>query len=511
VTAVKQILAEIGPKYSDRWWRINNLYWIRNEKGERVKFQAWPEQERLYREMHYLNIVLKARQLGMTTFLQIFMLDACLFNSNTAAATIAHRLDDAKEIFNNKVRYAYENLPEILRGLIKAEEDSARKLSFSNGSSILVDTMLRSGTYQYLHVSEHGKLCARYPEKARELRTGALNTVHAGQFVFIESTAEGQEGDFFEFCERARNLVRQDKPLTKLDFKFFFFPWWTDTKYRLEDEIPIPADQAEYFEELSLKHSIKLDREQQAWYIKKLETQREDMKREFPSTPDEAFEAAIEGAYYGRQMALLRERGQICRVPHQPGAAVNTFWDVGRNDNTAIWFHQRVGREHHLIDYYEHSGEGFAHYARILKERASDKGYVYGTHYLPHDMGHHSMETDSKRRDTLEELGVRPTEVVPKTSDVNDDIEQVRNWLPTCWMDEENCAKGIKCLDHYRKEWDDDRGVFRNKPRHDWASHGADSLRTGAMGWEPQPERKKRDRYDHSRYNRKSSTTWMSA
>ena len=211
-------------RFSDRRWRLNNLYWIKDAHGRRVKFAMNWAQAALFDDLHSLNLVLKARQLGMTTFIQLLILDACLFTSNITAGTLAHTLHDAEVIFKEKVRYPYQQLPLALRRAIPAVGDSARELAFANGSSLRVGTSLRSGTFQYLHVSEHGKICARYPDKAAEIRAGALNTVHPGQTIFIESTAEGRDGDFFEFCTNARNRAAEGAVLTALDFRFHFFP-----------------------------------------------------------------------------------------------------------------------------------------------------------------------------------------------------------------------------------------------------------------------------------------------
>jgi hypothetical protein len=207
-------------QFSDWRWRLNNLYWIVDKEGRRVQFRMNQAQELLFDEMHHMNVILKARQRGFTTFIQIFMLDACLFNDNVRAGTIAHRLDDAKTIFRDKIKYPYDNLPEGIKQARPIVRDSADELLLSNNSSIRVSASHRSGTLNYLHISEYGKLCAQFPEKAREVRTGALNTVHAGQVVFIESTAEGQEGHFFELCEAARAKQRMGSILTPLDFKF---------------------------------------------------------------------------------------------------------------------------------------------------------------------------------------------------------------------------------------------------------------------------------------------------
>src|SRR5262245_49079207 len=284
-------------QFSDWRWRLNNLYWIVDKEGRRTQFKMNWAQENLFDGMHYCNVILKARQLGFTTFIQIFMLDACLFNSDLRAGTIAHRLEDARTIFRDKVKYPYDSLPDGLRNRIRKVSDSAEELLLSNNSSIRVGTSLRSGTLQYLHISEYGKLCAQFPEKAREVRTGALNTLQAGQVVFIESTAEGKEGHFFEMCETAQTKQRMGTRLTPLDFKFHFYPWWREPSYELDPEgVTIGDDLRKYFEKLESCDGIQLSDRKRAWYAKKIETQLEDMKREYPSTPAEAFEASIEGA-----------------------------------------------------------------------------------------------------------------------------------------------------------------------------------------------------------------------
>jgi hypothetical protein len=291
-------------QFSDWRWRLNNLYWIVDKEGNRVQFNLNWAQANLFDEMHFMNCILKARQLGFTTFIQLFMLDACIFNANIRAGTIAHRLDDAKTIFRDKIKYPYDNLPDGLKNRVRKVSDSADELLLSNNSSIRVGTSLRSGTLQYLHISEYGKLCAQFPEKAREVRTGALNTVQAGQVVFIESTAEGQEGHFFDLCENARSKDRMQTTLTPLDFKFHFYPWWKNPDYVLVGAVVIGDDLRRYFEKLATGGII-LSPEQQNWYAKKAETQLADMKREFPATAEEAFEASIEGAYYANEMAIV--------------------------------------------------------------------------------------------------------------------------------------------------------------------------------------------------------------
>src|SRR5687768_6491311 len=211
-------------QFLDPRWRLSNLYTITDKGGREVPFQPNEAQIAFLDELHSANIILKARQLGFTTLCCLIYLDACVFTPNTRAGVIAHKLDDAKVIFRDKIKYSYDRLEEGIRKACPAVQDSADTLTFGNNSSIRVSTSMRSGTLQYLHVSEFGKICAQAPEKAREIVTGALNTVEAGQFVVIESTAEGQDGPFYEMTQRARMRSAAGETLTPLDYRFHFFP-----------------------------------------------------------------------------------------------------------------------------------------------------------------------------------------------------------------------------------------------------------------------------------------------
>lgn len=471
--------------FSDRHWRLNHLYTIRDERGMAIPFRMNATQELLYSQLSHLNIILKARQLGCTTFLQLLLLDACLFNSNVSAGIVAHNREDAEAFFDDKIKFAYDNLDPEIKKAIPATQDSAKSLTFANGSRIRVGTSLRSGTFQYLHVSEFGKVCAQFPSKAKEIVTGAFNTVHAGQFIAVESTAEGQGGYFHDMVMAAKRHAEQGKELTPLDFKLHFFPWYEDQRYALSDEdtakVSLTEAQEKYFDELDAKHDISLTPNQEAWYVKKQETQRDEMKREYPATVEEAFEASIEGAYYSEEMKRVRKEGRICRVPME-NLPVDTFWDLGVNDDMVIWFRQKVGPEHRFVGYYANSGEGLEHYARYLKNWADEHKITYGTHYMPHDANARRLGHQAKTVQQMAvEAGIRPCAVVPRIPSEAVGIEAVRTYLRRCWFDEASTGDGVWCLDNYRKEWDDDRGVFKDRPRHDKASHGAKAFETAAV------------------------------
>lgn len=481
---MSEVLGEAAKKFGDVRWRLNNLYYITDKTGKCVPFRLNWAQLDLLDNMHFLNVVLKARQLGFSTFIQIYMLDQCVFNSHTRAGTVADNQDNAKDIFKTKCKFPYDHLPAGIRAENPALEDSAQQLSFKNHSALRVGTSLRGGTYQLLHVSEHGKICAKYPEKAKEIKSGALNTVATGQLIFVESTAEGQTGDFFEMCEAAKTMQRRNAPLTPLDFKFHFYPWWKEPTYQFSDKdaarTEITDEMVKYFAELETQDGIKLTANQKAWYVKKQQQQQDDMLKEFPSTPEEAFRGAIEGAIFGKWIYALERKGQVTKVPHDPSLVVNTWWDLGRSDTMAVWFWQQAGPEAHFIDYLENSLEDVDWYILELHKKRDALKYIYGRHSWPHDGGHKRLGYRGRSLDEIAyDLGLH-VEVQPRY-DIAPTITRARQLFPRCWFDAERCATGLKALRSYRYEFNETHGNWSTEPLHDWSSHGASAFRCGAM------------------------------
>lgn len=469
---------EVLERFGDRLWRLNNLYTIVTDEGKAVPFRMNSAQERFYQDLWYLNLILKSRQHGFTTFIDILGLDQTLFCDNQRVGIIAQTMPDVGEIFERKVLFPYKHLPEGLKTARPADKANSRKLAFPNESSIEVAYSLRSGTCQFLHISEFGKICARFPNRAAEIVSGSLETVHAGSFVFIESTAEGNEGAFCEMSEAARKWAEEGRELHKLAYKFHFFAWWQERRNRLPvgSEV-ITKELAAYFAELKLKHGIVLDEGQQAWYAAKSRTLKEMMFREHPSTPEEAFKAAVEGAYLAKQMTALRKNGQIARVPYLPTLPVNTAWDIGLNDEMWIVFHQRQGLVHRVFDCMYGTGEGVEYYWAEIQKR----GYMVGQNYFPHDAGHKQPKDGKTLVQQLSDF-IPNIVTVPRTPDKMAAINESRSFLPGCYIDEEKCSPLAKCLDNYRREWNEEMGCFREKPLHNWASHGYDAFETLARG-----------------------------
>jgi len=467
---------------ADKAWRMANLYYIVNKDGHKVLFKPNVTQAELAADLHGKDIILKARQLGITTYMCIDALDDALFLDDYRAAIIAHRLEDAKTIFDTKVKFPYDCLPPEIKGQRPTTKDSADALHFSNGSSISVTTSARSGTLQRLHISEFGKICANNFNKAREITTGSFPAAERGK-ITIESTAEGQEGRFFEMTQTARLLHDASTKLGPKDYRFHFFPWWKDPEYVYDPAAVVASvEDRAYFDKLRDEYGIDLTDSQRAWYVKTEAEQGGDMKREYPSIPDEAFEQAIEGAYFERQLAHAQRHGCIGEFPYDPKYPVNTFWDLGRNDFNVIWFHQHIRNRNRFIGYYENSGEYVSYYIRYCREWAKDRDAEWGTHHWPHDGDRDDLFLEHGRLKVVEDMKFKP-KIVPRIKFKPEAIEAARNVFSSCDFDQSECALGIKRLRMYRKEWDDQRGLWRDTPRHDDNSHGADGFMTFATGW----------------------------
>ncbi len=187
-----------------------------------------------------------------------------------------------------------------------------------------------------------------------------------------------------------------------------------------------------------------------------------------------SFEAAILGAVYGKEMREAREDGRIDSVPYDKAHPVETWWDIGYRDPCAIWFIQRINGWLHAIDYYENNLAGIDHYAKVLQ----DKGYVYSQHLVPHDAAKGEVGTGRSLVEQAQKLGLnfRKQAQAPLIAGIN----ATRPLIDKMRFDSQRCERGIDALIQYRYEWNENRHTLSPTPLHDWASHGADALRTGA-------------------------------
>lgn len=468
----------------------SGLYRIKPKGGKQIGFRPNMVQAQLFRDMWHRNLVLKDRQRGVTTLCCLMALDQAIFNSDQDCSFVAETQKKANEIYDDKVRYAFDRLPPDVKAHAKARVDRAGQLKFANGSKITVSTDPRGGTLQFLHVSELGKLAAMYPAKAAEVRSGALPAVPLGTgMVWFESTAEGQSGYFYELCKEARDREDAGHPLHEKAFKFHFSSWHTSPENRMDPAtVFVPGRLKKYFKELRESHGITLDDWQRAWYAATEKEQEEYMFREYPSTPDEAFQGSIEGAYLAKEMRWLRKEGRIDDLDPIRGYPVHAVADIGYSDSTAIWFFQFVGNFIHVIDFYESSGQGLNYYADMFREKAAQREWSYGTFYWPHDIEVHDISNKDglSRREVLLQMGIKPIKVVPKPSSFANSLQKARDVVVRCKFDRTHCEEGVVHLDGWTKKWDQKHGKHLDEEARNEHTHAASALRY--LGWVAEKE-----------------------
>lgn len=491
-SGIKAKVSTVQKYLSNRKWRLTEgkLYKIIDKQARDIFFRPNVFQKKLLGGLWYLNVILKARQLGMSTMVLLFGLDYCLFNDNISFGVVDKSLDDAKKKLE-KIKHAYDNIPEEYRPFVpKLVTDNKNELRFDNGSVIYVGTSHRGGTLNILWVSEHAIIGKKYPEKEREIRTGALNTVQAGQIIFLESTSGGATGDFYSICQRAEKMAVSGQNLSELDFKFFFFPWWDSEEYELDcaEDYVFSPEMDEYFEILEGSIRAKLSRNKRYWYLKKKEMLGEDIKKEYPGTSKEAFESTDRDKYWAKEVDKARAENRICEFPVEEGILIDTWWDLGRSDYTSVIFTQRIGKEVRIVDFFEDSDEHILYYADILKR----KKYLYGKCWLPHDGLAKTVNAPKNSYQYLQDAGF-DCEIVARTG-LSEGQNEARRIFKSCWFRKSTTEKLIEHLENYRRKWVESANDYIGEV-HDEHSHAAAAFRYMAMGMpegeslkDPKPE-----------------------
>lgn len=476
---------------ADREYRLDHLYWIKGEDGIAMPFRRNEAQLYYSAREWFRDTILKSRKIGFSTFIGIEMLDKCMFASNTVGGIIDRTIDDASSKLSI-VKFAYERMPESLRMANSLVKDNEKELEWSNGSKIVAGTSYRGDTPQMLHISEYGPISAKSPLVAKEIKTGSITSVPKTGKVWVESTAMGTAGEFFELVKGGEQLQASGQALTQLDFRLHFFGWHRKQGNRLPiNLVHVPADMREYFDVLERKHGIRTDGEQRAWYVKERERLGpDDMKSEHPSTPDECFYASLEGAYFKTEMNLARRDKRIgLPVPHDPTRPVHTSVDLGLDGNLFLLFMQTDGVRHRFIDAARGEHSGLSDFLRIVKEKTITRGFSLGKHYGPHDLDTRDWSdmsgvTAKTRKEVAAEHGIDFI-VVPKVGDKADSIEAARRMINTSYFCSEYAGDLVECLDNYTKSWNKTTAQWMGVPAKNGFDHGGDCYQNIAMALQP--------------------------
>lgn len=453
-------------------WRLNNLYRIVKDSNS-IPFRLNPVQEDVFDNLHNRNLILKARQLGMSTFAVLYMLDETLFNENRTCGIVSYSLDHAQHIFKKIIGHALDTLPKELKVLTGITQRSARQITFNNGSSLHVDTTLRGGSYSPVLISEFGKTCARNPQKAEEVITGTLQAVPKDGKVIIESTGEGTDGFFAEMVLNAAR--RGNDSLNPLEYKLFFYNWLEEPSYQIEQKVNYDTSLTDYFNKLETELDRNISQSQRNWYATKRIEIGDKVKQEFPSTVSEAFLTSSDAYYFseGIQKAYAENR---CLYHNLYDALLPVYvaMDIGVNDLTVMAFFQLAHGEIRVFDYYEDMNKGVDFYSKFLLQ---DKKLLYHTIFLPHD---------SRKRDPLDTSNTYERDfrrlftgtntrfhVLPRM-DKQLSISHAKVKLDRCVFNASRVKPLIDQMAKYRKTWNESQGRYLEEPFHNEASNFAD-------------------------------------
>lgn len=487
--------------WSDHLWRICNIYMCLSPEGKAVHFVPSPEQRTVIWCIWVLGwqrvVIPKARQLGMSLVLCLMALDQQVFTDGFHCALIDKLPEDAAKKMDEKVKFAFLNLPSEITDGLHVTVDNSKEFTFESlikpdgvtvTSSFQCGVTFRGGTVKWLHISEWGTIQndTRTREKSVEIKTGAVPAVERADdgVLVIETTWKGGlDGEIGPYVVEALNTPDDQKG--PKSWRILFFGWHTEPSYR-QPHGHIDAESAKYFRECEAR-GLFLTHEQKLWYAEKRRTatNAKTVKEEYPTFVEECWEALVEGSIYGKYIEESRLAGRIIHFMVPKDYPVHTFWDVGHPLNTVTWLVQVTPQQIRMVDVLMEMDMTIQQRAAWLRER----GWDYGNHYFPHDS---DSDKDSMglKPITIYRQVLGPTcQVVPVCKSVWDGIGLIRTNFPRivwcCDATEKDddistpgarVKRGLDYLKRYRAVRENSTGITKLAPIHDRYSHGASAL-----------------------------------
>lgn len=476
-------LVDLEAKLADPVWRLCHLYEVKDAKtGRMVPFVPSPEQRDIIEAVHVRGetaiLILKARQLGMSTVICLILADMAIWSEGYQGSIVDQTQADATLKVRLKVRAAFESMPKMIQDLfdvVKAN-DSEFAVRLKGGRADQTSTIFggmnaRGGTNQGLHISEWGPIQHKDPVRSEEIMTGALPSAKEG-VVFIETTwMGGKRGHLWNLTERAMTTALEH--MTKADFRLYFFPWWRDPSYTLAGDISqVDSETLAYFEGMQTETGHAFTPGQVLWYYKVALPKGLARFAEFPTVLSECFMAPVPGAIYAKLIDDARATGRVIDFPWERGELVHTSWDLGSPENTRVVYWQFVGREIHVIDH--DTGLDYTPAQRVAHMLA--KGYPLGTHFFPHDAAAQE-KTGKNFQETMREAGLEGIRIVPRCREVWPGIGKARELLPRMVFHKTRTSKLVESLECYHTKEEKTSGHLTSIPVHDWSSHDADAFR----------------------------------
>lgn len=466
---------------SSKLWRINNLYTIIDKKGTRIKFNMRLSQHKIYSASlkHPRLIILKSRQQGISTMWLVSFFDDCIFYPDFSSGLMAQGSDEAETLLL-RTKVLWDELDIDIKDFlgIEIKKNNTKEFSFTNGSSIFVRTSFRSTTLQRLHISEFGKIANKFPDRARETKTGTLQAISPGNTTIIESTAEG-DNVYKQMWDTSMSYAGE---LTDKDFLPIFLSWIDDPDCSLDKYQESDAVANKYFTDLEAILETKLTQNQKNFWIAQYRELGKDIFQEYPATSEEAFLRNRDGTYYADlYIRLIKNAKKEVSDLFDSNLDVQVAVDLGRNDLFVLIFFQTYTDGWRIIDSYHNTGKGIKHYCETMDSIAEERNYNITYLILPHDASVTELTSDITREQAFWDNGYNNTIVVERTKDIENDRELVRQAMEDMYVDT-RAQYIIDCFLNYTKEWDDRRSVWKNLHDHNIYSHGADALRQMVRG-----------------------------
>lgn len=473
ITETEQLLKNLESKL----WRLNNLYTIEDKDGIKQIMKLNPSQLKVLKKFnHTRKIILKSRQQGISTLYLAYNLDSCIFGEGFSAGIQSYGQDESNKL-QRRAELMWDEFPQEIKDLleIKMVANNQKGMEFSNRSILKIGNF-RGDTLQSLHVSELGKIAKKFPEKAKELKTGAFQAVSTKNKITIESTAEGKSGMFYDMWTKAEIVEKSDRELTPLDFQAIFLSWIADSDCQLFTDYPVNSLVTKYIYKLETELGITLTKPQINWLAAKMDELGDSFNQEYPATPAMAFAQSVEGTYYEHEFKNLIIHPEL----YDDNLKVHSSFDLGMNDTFSIGFFQvHPNGKTKIIGEYANNGHGLEHYWEMFLALTAKFGWVHGRTFVPHDIKVRELIAGKTRWTAMRELGFSP--ILVNKHRVQDGIEVTRQFLKDVEI-QEDCELIINCIQNYRKKYDSKYDVYLDAPVHDEHSHPADMLRYMAMG-----------------------------
>lgn len=467
----------------DPVWRIANLYTIYSKKAKKfVPFVPKPEQRVIIWDIFVRGIknliIPKARQIGFSTLLAIIAFDLTMWCAGVKCALVDKTKEDGMKKFQDIVRVAWDRLSEGEKGVFDTpvlnQTEFAVKLRESpedGWSRFRVEKSGRGDALVFLWISEWGTIQFEEPKRSTEILTGGMLAAEGGIRVIETTWKGGEDGDVWAFVEKA--LGKPDSEKEQGDWFLRFFPWWVERSYTSTgDVLAIPKHLTYYLNDKEEEISALMGRTftftsgQRLWYAEQASTLKLFIKREFPTTLQECWEAPVDDAIYAEEFATALAESRVRSGVYDDRLPVYTTWDLGAPQNTVVWYFQVTSGRLKWIDV----DMKLMLTPRARVERMRAKPYKYAKHFMPHDADHTDATTLSFRGE-MTAAGLDNIVVVPVTKDIELGISKVNEMFPHFEFDKDNCAPAFLSVKQYH------RHPETKEPVHDWASHPCDALR----------------------------------